>query len=253
MLGITLGIVIASLISFVTARFVLPKADSLLAVGKASLITSGVGIGLLGLAAASCSVKNYNRQAISAEPLTALSQLENVRNERVLIEGHISTTQPTLSTTSYAAYVRWDNSMLRESGDVVDHEHELPDLLIELQSGETIQIDGLIYDDINWPVSNDRDYNYAHVSPGDLIVAYGEAYDGTRINQDGANEAWFVSSPFVFYGDVEAYSAEYAPALRRTATYAQIAQVVSTLLAAITLLTPLPHAVARQRAQPDSS
>ncbi len=245
MVGITVGLVITALLAFTIARYALPKAGSLGDVRKLALFTTVLSLAMLALALAARSVLTYNTEAISAEPVQSIADLPDLVGQRVFFEGIISAEQRQLGTTDYVAYLRWDGLSSDPQPD--DIEYELADLTLDLPDGNSLTVDGRIYNDINWPQVDLTGETYRFLERGDTIIAYGELYEATRLDVDGVGDVWHVSSPFVYFGDVDSYSAEYAPTLRRTALYAQIVQYASVVLAGLTFLSPLPHLARTQR------
>ena len=240
MLGITLGVLICCLISFLLGRFVFPHAKSLGELGKMSLLSFVLSVFLLILSFAAWRVRNYNETVVSAEPITTINQLTTHTMPDALVVGKISEAQPDVSGSDYAAYLRW--SAIGD-GNPSDIEYELPELLVEVDAKGDLYVDGFIYDNISWAEAELDNYQYRFIDQGDEVLVAGELYDG---NRNGSVEK-FLTPTFVFAGDYGEFSAEYMPTLRRTATYAQIVQYFSLAAAGLTLLSPLPHVVSLRR------
>ena len=236
MLGLTFGFAFCLLIGFLLWKFVFPQAASLSALAKMALLSTFLFLFLIGLMFASWRVNAYNRGIISAEPLATASDLTNHNKRNAIVVGQISDSQPDAPGSSYAAYLRWPSVGDFDPDEI---EYELPDLILTVGDDGLVEVDGLTYDNINWPRTEDVDYIYESIDQGDQVVVAGELYEGGSSNHSGL----FLAPTFVFAGDYETFSAEYAPILQRTATYAQILQYSSLAAAILALLSPLPQAI----------
>lgn len=243
MLGLTLGFVICLLIGFVLWRFAFPKAKSSSELRKMALLSTLLAFFLIGLMLAAWRVNAYNRGVISAEPLTSGPALSNHDKRNAVVVGQISDIQPDAPDSPYAAYLRWPAIGDFDPDDI---EYELPDLMLMVGDDGIVEVDGLAYDNINWPRSGDINNRiYEYIDQGDTVVVAGELYEGGSSTHSGL----FLAPTFVFAGDYESFSAEYAPTLQATATYAQILQYSSLAAAILVLLSPLPQAIHLRRTQ----
>ena len=234
MFPLIIGLAITLIIATLAGRFGFRRAQTLFELGKYAIMTTLAAFFLFVLGLAFLGRAQGQREPTELPVLTsyedALRSEANGRN--VILEGVVSAENDIQLGTEYVAYV-----------EVVDEGVgwiERPELKIDMNGG-TVMVESDIYEDVNWHEEDGVFERTYYLLTGDPVVVYGYGYLGRFRSGDVDEERLYLGAPFVFKGSAEEFSAEYAPTLRRRASYAQIASTFSFIAAGVVLLSPLPR------------